>query len=190
MRGRGCLHASLRTAQTSPRNTFSCTKGRRLSARNSRNVHAAFDADRGEKVAEIVMRDALHPDLFRRVRHAVFDIRKRASLLRSQVPPPVPLSIRSASAQGLESSAQKRVSPFFVPVSGSPRTCNWRRAKSASAHVTCFASPIRTPLYARKHRSKPGADVSLQKRENDANNRACGQSKSKATPLEASNIAV
>jgi len=63
--------ASLRTAQTSPRNTFSCTKGRRLSARNSRNVHAAFDADRGEKVAEIVMRDALHPDLFRRVRHAV-----------------------------------------------------------------------------------------------------------------------
>lgn len=40
-------------------------------ARDSGNVHTALDADRREEMAEVVMRNTFHPDLRRRVRHAV-----------------------------------------------------------------------------------------------------------------------
>ncbi len=39
--------------------------------RDGRNIHATLDANRRKKMAQIVMRDSLHPDLRRRVRHAV-----------------------------------------------------------------------------------------------------------------------
>jgi len=53
---------------------FSYTTHRRLyvrASRNSRNLDAALDANCGEKMAEIVMCDALYPDLCGRVCHTV-----------------------------------------------------------------------------------------------------------------------
>ena len=43
-------------------------------ARNRGDVHAALDADGGEKVSQIVVGDPLHTDLFRRVSHAVLTL--------------------------------------------------------------------------------------------------------------------
>ena len=40
-------------------------------ARDSRNINAALNANRREEMAQVMMRDSLHPDLRRRVRHAV-----------------------------------------------------------------------------------------------------------------------
>jgi NADH:ubiquinone oxidoreductase subunit E len=58
----------------------------------------------------------------------------------------------------------------------------------SSESLIYSVASVQSCLNKGHHRSNPGADVSLQKRENDANNRA--QSESKAKPLEASNLAV
>jgi membrane-bound metal-dependent hydrolase YbcI (DUF457 family) len=39
--------------------------------RDSRNIHAALDANRRKKMAQVVMGNAFHPDFGRRVRHAI-----------------------------------------------------------------------------------------------------------------------
>jgi hypothetical protein len=113
-------------------------------ARDRRNIHTRFNAASCKQVPQVVMGDSLHADLFGRAVHRLLALPNANHALRLRfIGRCACIASNIWRMSGIIGTS--RNSPFFVPVSGSPRTMILPLVKSQSAQVMNAASNLRNP---------------------------------------------